>query len=195
MFDISKKMDDRLVLGDTEYQLFLSFDRVLWCFDMWSKEHIPPHLKPKLALAKLTEDESFKDMDTQEALALYEEVFRKHIQVTKAVDEVDRYDIEGNVLPKKPKEQSDDNDKPLFSIKYDGEYIFSSFMQAYQIDLIEEQGKLHWQKFNALLAGLPDGTKFVEVMKIRAWKPQKGEDAKEKQRMRKLQEEYALPDI
>ena len=68
-------------------------------------------------------------------------------------------------------------------------------MQAYQIDLIEEQGRLHWQKFNALLAGLPDGTKFVEVMKIRAWKPQKGEDAKEKQRMRKLQEEYALPDI
>ena len=195
MFDISKKMDDRLVLGDTEYQLFLSFDRVLWVFDMWSKEHIPPHLKPKLALAKLTEDESFKDMDTQEALALYEEVFRKHIQVTKAVDEVDRYDIEGNVLPKKTKEQSDDNEKPLFSIKYDGEYIFSSFMQAYQIDLIEEQGELHWQKFNALLAGLPDGTKFVEVMKIRAWKPQKGEDAKEKQRMRKLQEEYALPDI
>lgn len=195
MFDISKKMDDRLVLDDKEYQLFLSFDRVLWCFDMWGKEYIPPHLKPKLALAKLTRNESFKDMDTQEALALYEEVFRKHIQVTKAVDEVDRYDIEGNVLPKNPKEQSDGNDKPLFSIKYDGEYIFSSFMQAYQIDLIEEQGKLHWQKFNALLAGLPDGTKFVEVMKIRAWKPQKGEDAKEKQRMRKLQEEYALPDI
>ena len=195
MFDISKKMDDRLVLGDTEYQLLLSFDRVLWVFDMWSKEHIPPHLKPKLALAKLTENESFKDMDTQEALEVYEEVFRKHIQVTKAVDEVDRYDIEGNVLPKKPKEQSDGNDNPLFSIKYDGEYIFSSFMQAYQIDLIEEQGKLHWQKFNALLAGLPDGTKFVEVMKIRAWKPSKGDSSQEKQRMRKLQEEYALPDI
>lgn len=195
MFDISKKMDDRLVLGDTEYQLFLSFDRVLWVFDMWSKEHIPPHLKPKLALAKLTENESFKDMDTQEALEVYEEVFRKHIQVTKAVDEVDRYDIEGNVLPKKPKEQSDGNDNPLFSIKYDGEYIFSSFMQAYRIDLIEEQGRLHWQKFNALLAGLPDGTKFVEVMKIRAWKPSKGDSSQEKQRMRKLQEEYALPDI
>lgn len=195
MFDISKKMDDRLVLGDTEYQLFLSFDRVLWVFDMWSKEHVPLHLKPKLALAKLTENESFKDMDTQEALEVYEEVFRKHIQVTKAVDEVDRYDIEGNVLPKKPKEQSDGNDNPLFSIKYDGEYIFSSFMQAYRIDLIEEQGRLHWQKFNALLAGLPDDTKFVEVMKIRAWKPSKGDSSQEKQRMRKLQEEYALPDI
>ncbi|HEM4630555.1 Gp15 family bacteriophage protein [Streptococcus suis] len=195
MFDISKKMDDKLVLNNTEYQLFLSFDRVLWCFDMWGKAHIPPELKPKLALAKLTDNESFKDMDTMEAMAIYQEVFEKHIKVIRAADHVVRYDIEGNVLPKRPKEDPDNEEKPLFSIKYDGEYIFSSFMQAYNIDLIEEQGKLHWKKFNALLSGLPDGTKFVEVMKIRAWKPSKGDSAKEKQRMRELQEEYALPDI
>ncbi|BCK44626.1 hypothetical protein DAT300_01650 [Streptococcus suis] len=195
MFDISKKMDDKLVLNNTEYQLFLSFDRVLWCFDMWGKTHIPPELKPKLALAKLTDNESFKDMDTMEAMAIYQEVFEKHIKVIRAADHVVRYDIEGNVLPKRPKEDPDNEEKPLFSIKYDGEYIFSSFMQAYNIDLIEEQGKLHWKKFNALLSGLPDGTKFVEVMKIRAWKPSKRDSTKEIQRMRELQEEYALPDI
>ncbi len=193
MFDISKKMDDKLVLNGKEYQLFLSFDRVLWVFDMWSKEEIPPQLKPKLALAKLTDDTSFKDMDTMEAMAIYEDVFNKHIQVTRAIDEVDRYDIEGNLLPKKPKDDLDSDEKPLYIIKYDGEYIFSSFMQAYHIDLIEEQGKLHWQKFNALLAGLPDGTKLVEVMKIRAWKPSKGESTKEKQKMREAQDLYALP--
>ncbi|QKG73694.1 hypothetical protein GE023_005080 [Streptococcus canis] len=195
MFDISKKMDDKLVLNDKEYQLLLSFDRVLWVFDMWGKEYIPPELKPKLALAKLTDDENFKDMNAMEALKVYAEIFEKYIQVTRAIDEVDRYDIEGNVLPKKPKDDPDSDDKPLFNIKYDGEYIFSSFMQAYNIDLIEQQGKLHWQKFNALLSGLPDGTKFVEVMKIRAWKPSRGGDAKEKQKMRELQEQYALPNI
>lgn len=193
MFDISKKMDDKLILKEKEYQLFLSFDRVLWVFDMWGKEYIPPELKPKLALAKLTSDESFKDMDAMDAMKLYQEVFDKHIKVIKAIDEVDRYDIEGNVLPKRPNNGSDDGEEPLFSVKYDGEYIFSSFMQAYHIDLIEEQGKLHWQKFNALLSGLPEGTKLVEVMKIRAWRPSKGESTKEKQRMRELQEEYALP--
>ncbi|WP_165737298.1 Gp15 family bacteriophage protein [Streptococcus dysgalactiae] len=195
MFDISKKMDDKLVLNNKEYQLLLSFDRVLWVFDMWSKEHIPIELKPKLALAKLTDDVTFKDMDTEDALAIYAEVFEKYIQVTRAIDEVDRYDIEGNVMPKKPKDDQESDDKPLFSIKYDGEYIFSSFMQAYNIDLIEQQGKLHWQKFNALLTALPDGTKFVEVMKIRVWKPSKGESSKEKQKMRELQEQYALPNI
>lgn len=195
MFDISKKMDDRLVLNGKEYQLFLSFDRVLWCFDMWGKDYIPPAFKPRLALAKLTGDESFKDMDTMEAMAVYQEVFEKHIQVVRAIDEVERYDIEGNPLPKRPKEDPDSDEKPLFLIKYDGEYIFSSFMQAYHIDLIEEQGKLHWQKFNALLAGLPDGTKMVEVMKIRAWKPSREESTKEKQKMRDLQEQYALPNV
>lgn len=195
MFDISKRMDDKLVLNNKEYQLLLSFDRVLWIFDMWGKGHIPVELKPKLALAKLTDDVTFKDMDTRQALALYADIFEKHIQVTRAIDEVDRYDIEGNVLPKKTKDAQDYDDKPLFNIKYDGEYIFSSFMQAYNIDLIEQQGKLHWQKFNALLSGLPDGTKFVEVMKIRAWKPSKGESSKEKQKMRELQEQYALPNI
>ncbi|MGT2866615.1 Gp15 family bacteriophage protein [Streptococcus fryi] len=194
MFDISKKMDDKLVLNNKEYQLLLSFDRVLWVFDMWSKEHIPIDLKPKLALAKLTDDMTFKDMKTEDALAIYKQVFEKHIQVTRAIDEVDRYDIEGNVLPKKPKDDPDSDDKPLFNVKYDGEYIFSSFMQAYNIDLIEQQGELHWQKFNALLSGLPDNTKFVEVMKIRAWKPSKGDSSKEKQKMRDLQEYYALPD-
>lgn len=197
MFDISKKMDDKLVLNDKEYQLLLSFDRVLWVFDMWGKEYIPPELKPKLALAKLTDDESFKDMDTADALAIYADVFEKHIQVTRAIDEVDRYDLDGNLIPRKPKDDQDQesDDKPLYLIKYDGEYIFSSFMQAYNIDLIEQQGKLHWQKFNALLTGLPEGTKLVEVMKIRAWKPSQGDSSKEKAKMRELQEQYALPNV
>lgn len=195
MFDISKKIDDKLVLNNKEYQLFLSFDRVLWVFEMWGKDYVPMELKPKLALAKLTDDESFKDMDVETAMAVYVDLFEKHIQVVRAIDEVDRYDIEGNLLPKKPKDDPDSDEPPLYSIKYDGEYIFSSFMQAYHIDLIEAQGQLHWQKFNALLSGLPDGTKLVEVMKIRAWKPQKGESAKEKRRMQELQEQYALPNI
>ncbi|SFC83289.1 Bacteriophage Gp15 protein [Streptococcus gallolyticus] len=193
MFDISKKTDDRLVLNGKEYQLFLSFDNVLKVFDMWSDDCYPVQIKPQLALVKLTHDADFKAMDFETALEVYIQVFDDYIKSVKANDEVDRYDLEGNVLPKRQRE-TDEDDKPLYSLKYDGEYIFSSFMQAYHIDLIEEQGKLHWQKFNALLSGLPDGTKLVEVMKIRAWKPQKGDSSKEKQRMYELQEEYALPE-
>lgn len=193
MFDISKKMDDRLVLNGKEHQLFLSFDNVLKVFDMWRDDRYPIQIKPQLALVKLTHDTEFKNLDFDIALEIYMQVFDEHIKSVKAIDEVDRYDLEGNVLPKKQKDDEND-EKPLYSLKYDSEFIYSSFMQAYHIDLIEEQGKLHWRKFNALLTGLPDGTKLVEVMKIRAWKPQKGDSSKEKQHMRELQEEYALPE-
>lgn len=193
MFDISKKIDDKLILNEKEYQLFLSFDNVLRVFDMWSDDEVNTLIKPKLALCMLTQTSDFKDMKTDAAMDLYEQVFEEHIKIVKPSDQVDRYDIEGNILPKKPKNTVDDDEEPVMSIKYDGEFIFSSFMQAYQIDLIEQQGKLHWQKFNALLSGLPDGTKMIEVMKIRSWKPSKGESQKEKSKMRELQEEYALP--
>lgn len=194
MFDISKKMDDKLILDGKEYQLLLSFDRVLWCFEMWEKSYIPIDMKPRLALVKLTGDEYFRDIDPLKAFEVYGEVFENFIKITRPVEDVEQYDLLGNVLPKKSRDNKEDEEPPLYSIKYDGEYIFSSFLQAYQIDLIEAHGKLHWKKFNALLAGLPDGTKLVEVMKIRAWKPSKGDSSKEKQRMRALQEEYALPD-
>ncbi|HEN3143852.1 TPA: hypothetical protein U4W96_000154 [Streptococcus agalactiae] len=193
MFDISKKIDDKLILNEKEYQLFLSFDNVLRVFDMWSDDEVNTLIKPKLALCMLTQSSDFRDMKTDAAMDLYEQVFEEHIKIVKPSDQIDRYDIEGNILPKKPKNTVDDDEEPVMSIKYDGEFIFSSFMQAYQIDLIEQQGKLHWQKFNALLSGLPDGTKMIEVMKIRSWKPSKGESQKEKSKMRELQEEYALP--
>ena len=67
-------------------------------------------------------------------------------------------------------------------------------MQAYRIDLIEEIGRLHWKKFNALLVGLPEGTKFVEVLKIRSYEPQKGDSPEYIEKMRELQREFRLPD-
>ena len=71
--------------------------------------------------------------------------------------------------------------------------IYSSFMQAYGIDLIDAQNSLHWKKFNALLNGLPSDTKFAEVLKIRSYKPQKGDSKKYKEGMKRLKKEYALP--
>lgn len=193
MFDISKKIDDKLILNEKEYQLFLSFDNVLRVFEMWSDDEVSALIKPQLALCMLTKSDYFRGMETDDAMDLYEQVFNEHINIVNPTDQVDRYDIEGNLLPKKPKDKENEDEEPAMSIKYDGEFIFSSFMQAYNIDLIEQQGKLHWKKFNALLSGLPDGTKMIEVIKIRSWKPSKGESQKEKNKMRELQEKYALP--
>jgi hypothetical protein len=67
-----------------------------------------------------------------------------------------------------PKKGSDG--KSHFDFDQDAAFIYASFLQDYKMDLFEMQGKLHWEKFLALLEGLSDDTKFKEVLSIRAQK-------------------------
>lgn len=57
--------------------------------------------------------------------------------------------------------------KKAFDFVQDADLIYAGFMQAYGLDLIDQQGKLHWLKFLALLQGLPSNTRFREVVEIR----------------------------
>lgn len=72
-------------------------------------------------------------------------------------------------------------------------YIYASFRQI-GINLFEEQGKLSWEEFQALLESLPDDTVLAKIIQIRTWKPSKGESTEEKARMKELQKKYALSD-
>ena len=191
MFNISRSLDEQLVLGGKPYQLFLSFDNVLRVFDLFQDHKIQIQYKPKFALRLITQSNDFDDFEFETQLQIYEEIFNKYIDTSKSDETGVRYDLEGNPLPVKTKKQQK-GQKILFNIGYDSEYIYAGFMQAYGIDLIDQQGKLHWKKFNALLVGLPSDTRFAEILKIRAWEPS-GESAKEKRIMRERQDEVALP--
>lgn len=192
MLDISRKLVDELVLeieGEEQiFPLLLSFDRVLKLFEMWGDEEIPEIMRPLLALKILT-GVSFENLTVDEAMEIVRTIFEEHIQTRKVDDEVE-YDLAGNVIKTT---SADEPQKRLYNLRYDGDYVFASFMQAYRIDLIEEIGQLHWKKFNALLVGLPEGTKFVEVLKIRSYEPQKGDSSEYIQKMRELQKEFRLP--
>jgi len=122
---------------------------------------------------------------------VFKSVFEEHISLADVEDNHVEYDLAGN--PMKTTANDDTKQRAPYDIRYDGDYIYSSFVQAYNMDLFDMQGKLHWRKFNALLSGLPEGTKLTEVIKIRKWKPQKGDSAEYKEEMRRLQKDYALP--
>lgn len=82
----------------------------------------------------------------------------------------------------------------LFDFEEDGEYIYASFLQDYGIDLIDQQGKLPWQRFVVLFQGLSDKTKIREVMRIRGMElpaPNKT-NQKEIQSLAELKAYYAL---
>lgn len=190
MLDLSRKLTDKLVIDDEEYALDLSFDNVLRLFEMWRDENVPEFVKPHFGIRILT-GETLEDFTVEEMSEVFNEVFEEHISLSTVEDNHVEYDLAGN--PMKTTASDEPKEKAPYDIRFDGDYIYASFLQAYGIDLFDVQGKLHWKKFNALLSGLPEGTKFMEVVKIRKWKPQKGDSAEYKEEMRKLQKDYALP--
>ncbi|MCK1248869.1 bacteriophage Gp15 family protein [Streptococcus uberis] len=194
MLDLSRKLTDELIIGSDSYPLNLAFNNILKIFEMWRDEEVPEVVKPHFAL-KMLLGKNFKvisDISVNEAMEIFEQIFEEHIELKNIKDLSVEYDLAGNVM-KSSNNNSASSEKPIYDIAFDGDFIYASFLQAYSIDLIEAQGKLHWKKFNALLSGLPEGTKFVEVIKIRKYKPQKGESQDYITEMRKLQKEYALP--
>lgn len=190
MLDLSRKLTDKLVIDDEEFPLNLSFDNVLRLFEMWRDEEVPEFVKPHFGIRILT-GETLENFTVEEMSEVFNEVFEEHISLSTAEDNHVEYDLAGN--PMKTTASNGKLEQAPYDIRYDGDYIYASFMQAYGIDLFDVQGELHWKKFNALLSGLPEGTKFMEVIKIRKWKPQKGDSAEYKEEMRRLQKDYALP--
>lgn len=206
MLDISRKLTDKLVIDDKEYFLNLSFDNVLKMFEMLRDEDIPEYVKPHFAIRMLispslegdTREEkaksfnkAFEGFSIEEMSKVFKSVFEEHISLADVEDNHVEYDLAGN--PMKTTASDDTKQRAPYDIRYDGDYIYSSFVQAYNMDLFDMQGRLHWRKFNALLSGLPEGTKLMEVIKIRKWKPQKGDSTEYKEEMRRLQKDYALP--
>jgi hypothetical protein len=190
MLDLSRKLTDKLVIDDEEFPLNLSFDNVLRLFEMWRDEDVPEFVKPHFGIRILT-GETLEDFTVEEMSEVFNEVFEEHISLSTVEDNHVEYDLAGN--PMKTTASNGEQEQAPYDIRYDGDYIYASFLQAYGIDLFDVQGELHWKKFNALLSGLPEGTKFMEVIKIRKWKPQKGDSAEYKEEMRRLQKDYALP--
>ena len=174
------------IYKDEEYAIDLAFDNVLDVFDVAEDETLREYEKAEICLALLLD----KEVLGLEAIALWNYVYENFIEFKgKQIIEVD---LNGNPMPV---QEDDDEEQNYSDLEQDAEYIYASFKQAYDIDLFEEQGKLHWHTFKALLHGLPSDTIMQRIIGIRAWKPSKGEPAEYKKEMEKLQKYYALEGV
>lgn len=187
MFSLYQKINDVLEIEGEEYQINASFDVILKVIELFEEEKISEKHKLNIALKLLFgPDSEILKYELVRKVEIYNNIFEKYIKDDQSVKPV-RYDRLGNVMPE-PKDDS----KPNYSLRYDASYIYASFLQAYGMDLHNQCGILHWFKFKALLEGLPEGTKFRQVVSIRMWKPASPDDNYERE-MRELQQLYALP--
>nr|DAV80909.1 MAG TPA: hypothetical protein [Caudoviricetes sp.] len=167
--------DGDIVSGDLD----LSFDNVISMFRHQQGDELSDRGKLTVSLFLLTGDtcESLAEID-QVNLLMY--LVKEYVVRAKPVQEA---------LSQLEKPE---DEKQFYSLVEDADYIYAAFMQDYRMDLFDQRGKLHWQKFKALLSGLRDDTKFKQVLQIRMWKPDKNTSAEEKERMEELQRFYAL---
>lgn len=174
MFNLAYPIDDEINIDGFIGHVDMSYDNILRLFDLIEDEDIPELMRLDLALEMLLSASFICSYERR--LEIYKEI------------------VSGFIVDDKPTvaTKSDDDDKEYFSLKEDAEYIYPSFMQDYRIDLFEQQGKLHWRKFKALLGGLREDTKFKKVVEIRQWKPSKDSSADEIKAMKELQRIYAL---
>ncbi|MCR6112696.1 hypothetical protein HXA35_20410 [Bacillus sp. A301a_S52] len=166
------------------YSIDLAFDNVLDVFDVLNDNALRDHEKVEICLSLLLEESHYGE----KAAELWNYIYEEFIQ-NESKQPIE-YDLKGNPMPVK----EDEEKEQLIDLDKDAQYIYASFRQAYDINLLNEQGRLHWQEFQALLHGLPDDTILKRIIQIRGWKPSKGDSTDYKEAMRKLQKVYALND-
>ena len=173
---------DTVTIDGCEYRVNASFDKLLRVFDLLDDKNVPELIKADVGIRVLVQDNP-SELDAIEK----SELLKKIIEYYSGINDVEPdTDLQGNPLPKR-------DIKETYRINHDGDLIYSAFVQAYKIDLFEQQGKLHFKKFAALLKGLPEDTQFSKVCGIRCYKKPGKKDTYDKQ-MLKLQEIYRLPD-
>lgn len=163
-----------------EVLIDLSFDNVLDVFDVLGMKELPELYRAELCLVLLFGEDVINSEDT---IKIYNEVFDLFLG-TDSNNRI-KYDLAGNPMPTKKEE-------PLIDLSQDAEFLYASFVQAYGINLIKEQGKLHWYEFKALLNGLPEDTIIKQIIHIRSYEPSKHDSEEYKKQMKDLQDFYRL---
>ena len=167
---------DKIEVGGRVYPLTLYFDRVLRFYDLLDSEDYSPEEKTQAGFSWLVSCGKRPPLEVQSEV------------VQKVIAEI--------IAP--PKRSLSTGKKPQKSVdfSFDAAEIYASFRRDYGIDLIQQQGKMHWCAFIALFQGLSEDTPIKQIMKIRTEPipPMTRGNAKQIQRLTELKTLYALPD-
>ncbi|WP_311481453.1 Gp15 family bacteriophage protein [uncultured Anaerococcus sp.] len=90
------------------------------------------------------------------------------------------------------KESEFTNSSLVYSFEHDWAYIYSAFMECYNINLLT--ANLHWWEFKALFEGLNEKCLFSRIMSYRSIQITSKMSKDEKKFYRTMKKIYALPD-
>ncbi|HBI7313912.1 TPA: bacteriophage Gp15 family protein [Listeria monocytogenes] len=199
MLSLADGINDIYVYQNVDYQLDLTFDNVLRVIELTEDNHLTNDFRVNLAIEVLFEseapwlqfDEDNPYQSIQEKILVLLDIFENYIVKDDAKGI--QYDIDGNKMPVATGEGEEE--QAYYSLTQDSDYIYASFLQDYNIDLIDVRGKLHWYKFRALFDSLRDDTAIKSIMNIRQTELPTGKGSeKEREALIKLKNHYKLKD-
>lgn len=177
--------DDLIELTFTDVNF--SFDNVLRFSKLMEDNSVSDNVKLYDGLSMLIGHQTVDELLTEiphEFGNIYKELMTT---IFDSLEENQLVDLNGDPMPTPKIEKS-------FDIEQDAEFIYASFLYDYNIDLFEQQGKLDYRKFIALLRSLSSDSKLQKVIEIREMDipTGKGVKSKDKDAIRKAKEFYKL---
>ncbi|WP_407366376.1 Gp15 family bacteriophage protein [Limosilactobacillus oris] len=153
MLSLSESLGNEFEYDNKIYHINLAFDTVLRFYEMLDDERLEDAEKVATAF-EMFFNQPVKDADF--AVTAFEQI-SKYISMKPYGNDDDEEDQQHVVR----------DPRRLYSFKQDAEAIFASFYDQYGMNLIQEQGKLHWDEFKALFQGLGPQTYFQRIIEIR----------------------------
>ncbi|MGM2815374.1 Gp15 family bacteriophage protein [Bacillus cereus group sp. Bce007] len=187
MFKLTERNFDCYEWNGIRFELNLSFDNVLLLFELFDDENVNERMKFDIALNMLVVDKvSINQLDGEQKAQFLIGILK------------DKLDIDLEDLAKhKEKEQEEEKEPTIPTVDFvvDAERIFSSFLFDYNVDLIEQQGKMQWNKFISLFRNLSSKSPMGQALHYRTCEiPKKDKhNDEERKRIKKMKEIYELP--
>lgn len=153
MLSLSEPLGNEFEYDNKIYHINLAFDTVLRFYEMLDDERLEDAEKVATAF-EMFFNQPVKDADF--AVTAFEQI-SKYISMKPYGNDDDEENQQHVVR----------DPRRLYSFKQDAEAIFASFYDQYGMNLIQEQGKLHWDEFKALFQGLGPQTYFQRIIEIR----------------------------
>ena len=178
---LTDRFEDTLTINNIECRLDLSFDNILRIYELKDDVELSDFSKIEFMFEMLVINHEDIDLTLDQKVQTVEFIFSEFI-------------TQESVQEKADESEQEEPQQKTYDLNKDADYIYASFFMDYGLDLIEQQGKLHWRKFVALLNGLSEKTPFMQVVRIRTMEVPKANkhNEKERQRIKKLKRLYAL---
>lgn len=127
-------------------------------------------------------------------LELYYPIIPKDIDknINEAIDKALWFYRGGKDIKNQSSQIGSTKSEKIYSFEYDDEYIYSAFLDQYNMDL-QDVEDLHWWKFKAMFKALKEDNEIVKIMGYRAMTIDNKMSKEQKEYYRKMKKLYEIP--